>query len=147
MIELAAELAAGVTASAAVARFAIARRYRHAVVDVGKHLAELERWHEIEWTARLAGYDPELCIAAADRGSFIEATCARRLVRSKRELERDLFFGPGAVWEVESANYVQILQPATSWSAVPAHAVLVSRGLDRSGFAAQLSLDDETADV
>ena len=29
--------------------------------------------------------------------------------RSKREFEREVFFGPGAVWEVEDANMIQVL--------------------------------------
>jgi hypothetical protein len=144
MIDLVLELAAGGAVTTAAARLALHRRYRRAVIDVGKQLAELERWHEIESTARLAGYDPDLCVAAADRGSFIQATCARRLQpQSRRELEQELFFGPGAVWPVENGNYVQIVRPAMSWTAAPAHAVLVSRGLDRSALAAQMSLDDE----
>lgn len=135
MIELAVELASGATAIAVAARAVLARR-RPAAIDVEHQVAELERWHEIEWTARLAGYDPDLCIAAADRGEFIVATCARRPARSKRELEQQLFFGPGAVWPVEDANYVQILRPAiaaTSWTAVPGN--LVERGIVASAVA------------
>lgn len=151
-IDLALELGAGIV-TAAAARFVLLRRRRPAL-DVATRIAELERWHEIELTGRLAGYEVERCIAAADRGEFIEATCARRPLqpRSRRELERQLFFGPdtlapGARWPVENVNHVQILRPtvsATAYAAVPPALaeVLAARGLIGSALAGQLSLDD-----
>lgn len=156
-VALALELAGSASLAGGAVRVAIAsRRRRPSLAEVASGIAELERWHAIEETGRLAGYDPALCIAAADRGELIVASCARApsSPRSKRELEQQLFFGPGAVWPVENANHVQIIG---SVSATAGHAgygvALASRGLIRSSLAkeswihddghCQLSLDDE----